>query len=41
MIDKNSLDKILPLPDIDRLKDEKVKELKEMCIRDSCESVDQ
>ncbi|GAA6428438.1 baseplate J/gp47 family protein [Dielma fastidiosa] len=29
MIDKNSLDKILPLPDIDRLKDEKVKELKE------------
>lgn len=29
MIDKNSLDKILPLPDIDQLKDEKVKELKE------------
>lgn len=29
MIDKNILDKILPLPDIDQLKDEKVKELKE------------
>lgn len=29
MIDKNKLDKILPLPDIDKLKDEKVKELKE------------
>lgn len=29
MIDKNSLDKILPLPDINDLKNEKVKELKE------------